>query len=123
MIILLEIHNQFLRLAGFKIFYIPLNLRLLLIFKTNIILPIAHHHGKQVLVKEEEFRQIEKKLDIVERVVSQVTGAPPYEALSEEDMFDLAFGFIREKKIAKLMHAVEQTLWSQHVTSSSFFST
>jgi hypothetical protein len=123
MIILLEIYNQFLRLAGFKIFYIPLKLRHLFIFKTNIILPIAHHHGKQVLVKEEEFREIRKKLDIVERVVSQVTGAPPYEALSEEDMFDLAFGFIKEKKIVKLMHEVEQTLWSQYVTSSSFSST
>ena len=123
MIILLEIYNQFLRLAGFKIFYIPLKLQHLFIFKTNIILPIAHHHGKQVLVKEEEFSEIRKKLDIVERVVSQVTGAPPYEALSEEDMFDLAFGFIKEKKIVQLMHDVEHTLWSQYVKSSSFSST
>lgn len=116
MIIVLEIYNQFLRLAGFKAFYIPLKLKDLLIFKTGVILPIAYYHGKHVLVKEEEFEEMRNNLNKVERVVSQVTGAPPYEALSEEDMFDLAFGFIKGKNIVELMHEVEHTLWSQYVT-------
>ncbi len=122
MIILLEIYNQFLNPAGFKIFYVPLKLQHLFIFKTSLILPIAHRHGKQVLVKREEFEEMGNKLNVVERVVSQVTGAPPYEGLSEEEMFDLAFGFIKDRNIVELMHDVEQTLWSSYVRPSSFSS-
>ncbi|MBW2645461.1 MAG: hypothetical protein JRE23_04655 [Deltaproteobacteria bacterium] len=122
MIVLFEIYNQFLRLAGYKAFYIPLNIRDLLIVKTSVILPIAHHHGKQVLVKEEEFEEMSNKLRTVERVVSQVTGAPPYEGLSEEEMFDLAFCYIKNRNLADLMHEVEHVLWSSYVTPSSFSS-